>query len=217
MLRRILNLLFPPKCVFCRRILVREETDLCRNCRTHAPEFTKPKRNISFVAQWTAVWYYNNDVRKSILRYKFYNARSYALVYGRFLAMQLQKQMADGYDILSYVPISPLRRFLRGYDQVQLLADAVAKELGVPYVCTLKKIRHTRAQSGIREESQRRANVIGAYRVIDPSFVSGKRILLLDDVITTGATVSECAKTLLIQGAKEVRCAAIAAVQHDKK
>lgn len=217
MLKRILNLLFPPKCIFCRRILGKEETDLCRECRTQVQEFTKPKRNISFVAQWTAVWYYNDDVRKSILRYKFYNARNYASAYARFLAMQLQKQMLDTYDVLTYVPISPLRRFTRGYDQVQLLAEAVARELGTVPVCTLKKIRHTRAQSGIRDIAKRRANVLGAYSVIDPSLISGKRILLLDDVITTGATVSECAKTLLIQGAKEVRCAAVAAVQDHKK
>ena len=217
MLTRILNLLFPPKCIFCGSILSKEETDLCRQCRTRVQEFSKAKRNISFVAQWCAVWYYSDEVRKSILRYKFYNARSYALVYGRFLAMQLQKQMTDSWDILTYVPISPLRRFIRGYDQVQLLTEAVARELGVAPVCTLKKIRHTRAQSGIRDAAKRRANILGAYRVTDPSLIAGKRILLLDDVITTGATVSECAKTLLIQGAKEVRCAAVAAVQYHNK
>lgn len=217
MLTRILNLLFPPKCVLCRKILSKNETDLCHKCRTNVQEFTKQKRNISFVAQWTAVWYYSDEVRKSILRYKFSNARSYACVYGRFLAMQIEKQMADSWDILTYVPVSPLRRFLRGYDQVQLLAEAVARELGVKSVCALRKIRHTRAQSGIRDASKRRANILGAYQVIDPSQVLAKRVLLLDDVITTGATASECAKTLLLQGAKEVRCAAIAAAQYHKK
>lgn len=217
MLSGILTLLFPPKCIFCRCLLGKEETDLCHQCRTQVQEFTKAKRNISFVAQWTAVWYYNDDVRKSILRYKFYNARSYAYAYGRFLAMQLVRQMPDNWDILTYIPISPLRRFIRGYDQVELLAEAVARELGTVPVCALKKIRHTKAQSGIRDASRRRANVLGAYKVIDPQQISGKRILLLDDVITTGATVSECAKTLLLCGAKEVRCAAVAAVHYDKK
>lgn len=217
MLSRLWDILFPPKCIFCRNILKKNETDLCHCCRTHAPEFSKPKRNITFVAQWTAVWYYNDNVRKSILRYKFHNARSYACAYGRFLAMKLQQELPDAWDILSYIPISPLRRFFRGFDQVELLAQAVAKELGITPVCTLKKIRNTPPQSSIRDAARRRANISGAYRTIDPALVSGKRVLLLDDVITTGATSSECARTLLTSGAKEVYCAAIAAAHNDKK
>ena len=65
-------------------------------------------------------------------------------------------------------------------------------------------------QSGISGEAERRANVLGAYRVKDPAAVKGKRILLMDDVITTGATAGECARVLLTAGAKCVSCAAVA-------
>ena len=87
----------------------------------------------------------------------------------------------------------------------------MGRELGTAPVPTLKKIRHNRRQSGIRSEAQRRANVLGAYRVLRPEEVRGKRILLLDDVLTTGATSGECARMLLTAGAKEVHCAVIAA------
>ena len=216
MLRRLTAILFPPKCILCRRLLTDKETDLCHTCRKDTPEFIHPKRNIPFVAQWSAIWYYNNAVRKSILRYKFYNARSYANPYGRMLAMKLQEQI-DTVDILTWVPISRLRRMRRGYDQVELLAHAVGRELGISPVSTLKKIRNTPPQSTLSNASQRRANVLGAYQAIDPEFLVGKRVLLLDDVITTGATVSECARVLLTSGAKDVICAAVAAASQDKK
>lgn len=211
-----MGLLFPRKCVLCRKILSANETDLCHECRKTAPELSKAKLKISFVARWTAVWYYKDNVRRSILRYKFYGARSYAPVYGRLLAMKIQKEDLS-FDILTYVSTGWLRRLKRGYDHAALLAEAVGKELGITPVKTLQKIRQTKPQSRIKSEAARRANVLGAYKVIDPELVKGKRVLLLDDIITTGATVSECAKILLIAGAKEVYCAAVAAASHDNK
>ena len=74
----------------------------------------------------------------------------------------------------------------------------------------LRKIRNAPPQSGISGDAARRANVLGAYRVTDPDALRDKRILLLDDVITTGATASECARVLLTAGAKSVNCAAVA-------
>lgn len=217
MLHRLFAFLFPPKCTLCRKLLAKQETDLCHSCRKNAPEYLKAKFKIPFVAGWTAIWYYKDNVRSSLLRYKFYNARSYANVFGRLLGMKLLKAYPEGFDVLTWVPISYLRRLRRGYDQVELLALATGKELGITPVRTLKKIRNTPPQSGIRDISQRRANVLGAYRAVDPDLIKGKRILLLDDVVTTGATVSECARVLLTAGAKEVFCAAIAAAPHDKK
>lgn len=207
------SFLFPPKCVLCGNLLSREETDLCHTCREETEEFSKTKRNIPFVAQWTAIWYYKDNVRKSIHKYKFGNARSYADAYGRLLAMKL---LDADFDVLTWVPISSMRMFKRGYDQSKLLAQAVAKELGIPAVKTLKKIRNTKPQSTLTEASERRANVLGVYKIKNKEAVAGKRILLLDDVVTTGSTASECAKTLLTAGAAEVQFVAIAATSYDK-
>ena len=216
MLHRIKRLLFPPKCVLCKTLLQEQQTDLCHNCRQNAPEFTKEKIKFSFLARWTAVWYYKDNVRQSLLRYKFSGRRSYAGAYGRMLAMQLQKQQFDDFDVLTWVPVGPLRLRKRGYDQVELIGQVVAKELGVSLTRTLRKIRNTPPQSGIPNAARRRANVLNAYKAVDTALWQGKRILLLDDIITTGATASECAKVLLIAGAREVTCAAVAVASYDK-
>jgi ComF family protein len=213
---RLFTILFPPKCVLCKKVLTGEETDLCRNCRETLPEYPQSKIKLSFLAQWTGVWYYKENVRLSILRYKFYGHRSYAAVYGRFLAMKLMKEGWDDTDVLSYIPISRRRKRQRGYDQAELLAEAVAEELGVPLVPTLRKIRHTSPQSTMGDASHRRANVLGAYEVIDPALVRDRSVLILDDILTTGATASECARTLLTAGAKEVKLATLAVASHNK-
>ena len=210
----MLSLLFPPKCLLCRQILQDEELDLCRKCRADAPECTNFRKKLPFIDSWTAVWYYEDNARRSLLRYKFRGARSYAKGYGRLLAMKLQQAHPDGFDLLTWVPVSPIRKFTRGYDQVELLARAVGRDLGMEPVALLQKIRHNRPQSGIVGEAKRRANVLGVYRVKDPALLQGKSVVLLDDIITTGTTAGECARVLLTAGAKEVHCGAMAAARH---
>ena len=207
----LMQLLFPAKCILCGKLLQKEELDLCRDCRRDSPEYGNRKDNLQFLDSFTAVWYYEGNVRRSLLRYKFYNARSYAAGYGRLLAMKLEANTPEGFDCLTWVPVSSLRKLSRGYDQVELLAAAVGRELGTVPVPLLKKVRHNRPQSGIADAAARRANVLGAYRVTDPAAVAGKRILLLDDILTTGATASEAARVLKTAGAKEIYCAAVAA------
>ena len=211
------NLLFPTKCVLCERILERGERDLCSDCRIDAPECPVSRKKLPFIHSWVALWHYEGCARQSVLRYKFRNRRSYAQVYGRLLAEKLRQEYPEGFDILTWVPVSPLRRLKRGYDQVELLAKAVGAELSVSPTKTLRKIRNTPPQSRIRDAAHRRANVLGAYRAYQPEAIRGKRILLLDDIITTGATASECARVLLTAGAKEVCCAAIAVTNHNSK
>ena len=210
------RLLFPPKCVLCRKLLGENETDLCRECRIHTPEFSNTHKKLPYLAGWTALWYYEGDVRHSILRFKFSGARNYAESYGRLLAMKLSQDDIS-YDLLTWAPISAVRKWRRGYDQVELIAKAVGKELGIELIPTLKKRRNNPPQSGMQDAAQRRANVLGVYQVLDPSRVSGKRILLLDDIMTTGATAGECARMLLTAGAKEVFCATVACASHNKK
>ena len=209
----LMELLFPPKCVLCRKLLKSGEIDLCRECRADAPEYAGKKINIRFLDSFAAVWYYEGNVRRSLLRFKFYNARSYGVSYGRILAMRLQREYHDGFDMLTWVPVSRLRKLRRGYDQVELLAKAVGRELGLSPVPTLKKIRNNRPQSRLKDPAARRANVLGAYRLLEGAAVKGKRVLLLDDILTTGATAGECARVLLSAGAKEVHCAAVAAAR----
>ena len=208
----VARLLFPPKCTLCGKLL-KEETDFCKKCRTEAPEFMGRKTQIEFLDSFTAVWYYEGNVRGSLLRYKFGRRRSYADAYGRMLAMKLLREYPDGFDILTWVPVSSFRKLKRGFDQGELLARAVGSELSIPPIPLLKKIRHNSPQSGISEPSLRRANVLGVYRMRANLDLKGKSILLLDDILTTGSTAGEAAKTLRCAGAKEVHCAAIAAAR----
>ena len=209
------DLLYPRKCLLCEKLLGKDETDLCHRCRTEAESFSGTKKEIPFVAGWTALWYYEGTVRDSLLRYKFSNHRSYAETYGRFLAMKLSEEGLS-FDLLTWVPVSRRRKWKRGYDQDYLIAAALGKELGIRPIAVLRKIRNNRPQSGMQSASARRANVLGVYRPVHPEMLTGKRILLIDDIITTGATVSECARVLLTAGAAEVTCAAVAAGKQRK-
>ena len=212
-----MSLLFPDKCILCGNILKRGETDLCHTCRVEAPECPVGKQKRTFLDSWVAIWYYEGYIRSSILRYKFHRCRHYAHGYGRMLAMKLQREYPDGFDLLTWIPISPLRKLVRGYDQVELLAKAVGRELNLKPVRCLRKIRHNRPQAGVSGAAERRANVLGVYRMEKGADVRDRRILLLDDVITTGATAGEAARVLLTAGAREVHLGCIAAAPSDNK
>lgn len=213
----ILQLLFPEKCVLCRKVLKKDELDLCHSCRTDVPEFRTSRKKLPFLDNWVAVWYYEKDPRKSLLRYKFGRRRSYAQSYGRLLSMRLLEEYPDGFDLLTWVPTGWFKRLTRGFDQCELLALAVGKELRIQPQRVIRKIRSNKTQSTIRGEAKRRANVLGVYKVIEPELVKDKRVLLLDDIITTGATAGECARILLTAGASEVHCGAVAAARHQAK
>ena len=215
MIRRIFEWLFPRKCVLCRSILSKEETDLCRSCRTDQPEYHYGKKKVLHIADLTALWRYEGQVRKSLHRYKFGNARHYAPAYGRLLAMRIQRDLPRA-EVVTWVPVSAKRRRSRGYDQVELLAKAVGPELGIPAEGFLEKFRDNQANSGLKTSAERRANVLGVYRAVQPERIRGKRVLLLDDIVTTGATASECARVLLTAGAEEVIFAAVAAATSSK-
>lgn len=213
----LFDLLFPPKCVLCGKVLEHYEADICSGCRVDGPVCPQSKAKMHFVDGWCAIWYYEDDVRESILRYKFGNRRNYAKNYAKLLAQKLKEEYPEGFDVLTWVPISRRRKLKRGFDQVEKLAFALAEHLDMQPVQTLRKIRHNRPQSSISGPAHRRANVLGAYKVIRPEALWGKRVLLLDDVITTGATVGECARVLLTAGARQVNVGAVAAVRHDSK
>lgn len=210
MIRRIAEWLFPRKCVLCRSFLGKDETDLCRACRLDQPEYRYGRKKVTHIADLTAVWMYQGHAASSLKRYKFANARHYAPVYGRLLSMRILRDLPQA-DLITWVPVSAKRLRQRGYDQVELLAQAVSTELGIPAVKTLVKFQDNQANSGLRDPAERRANVLGVYRPVQPERFRGKRVLLLDDIVTTGATASECARVLLTAGAGEILFGAVAA------
>ena len=208
----LLDLLFPPKCVFCGKVLSGGERGFCARCQKELPwlEGAAAEQSGEFFSLCASPLAYRDQVRDSIRRYKFKGRRGYHRTYGRLVAQCVRGHLAGRYDLITWVPLSDRRRKERGYDQAFLLCSAAALELGGTAVETLRKDRNTRAQSGLDDDGARRANVLGAYAIVDPERVAGKRVLLIDDVITTGSTISECARILRAAGASDVVCATLA-------
>ena len=211
-----LDLIYPPKCVFCGRLLRCGDTDLCASCRRSLPAFDGSVKRGKFYRQCWPVYTYEGAVVESIHRFKFSGMQQYAAVYGRLIAMMLLRCHVQ-FDVLTWVPISNKRRRKRGYDQTWLIARTVAKALKVPCVRTLEKYRDNKPQSRQKNAMSRQTNVLNAYRRVHPENFAGKRVLLIDDMITTGATLTECSKILKIAGAGVVECAVLAATTLQQK
>ena len=219
------NLLYPQRCMLCRCFLSKGETDICHRCLCDAPVYPfgrltpdkQGKNNIHFLDSFTAVWYYEGDVRKSILRYKFRRGVFLAPKFARMLAERLTQQEMAHPDVLTWVPVSRARRFQRGYDQCELLAKQLGKTLGVPVVSTLRKVRNAPPQSGLDSAAMRKANILGAFALKKDIDLNGKIVLLIDDIFTTGSTMNECARVLLTSGAAQVHGATVAVTRNHKK
>ena len=207
----ILSLIYPPKCVFCGTVI--DKSDICEECEKTLP-YTKGDsiyQKFPFVDKCISPLYYKDYVRRAVLRFKFAGCSCYSRRLGGIMSECAENNLDCGsIDMISCIPLSRKRMHDRGYNQAELLAREISKKVGVEYLPTLKKIRHNTAQSTIKDSKQRAANVIGAYRVVDAEKVKGKYILLVDDVVTTGSTVSECARILKKSGAKAVYCVTLA-------
>ena len=207
----LMDLLFPPKCAFCGKVLISSDDLWCSNCTESLP-FTlgSGRQEGEYYDFCVSPLYYKGVVRKSILRFKFKGASAYADAYGRILADCVRENPDIAYDMISWVPLSSKRERSRGYDQAMLLAFATALHLGDVAVETLEKPHDVQAQSELSGREERSANISGAYVVTDTELIEGKCLLLIDDIVTTGSTLSECAKELLSAGAARVVCAALA-------
>ena len=212
----VLDLLFPPKCVFCAKVLNKADDGWCDRCTESLPYTDNHGKQGGDVFDFcVSPLYYTGTVRRSLLRYKFKNASYYSDTYGKVLA-ECIREFKDsngfdaGYDIISWVPLSKKRQRKRGYDQAMLLAKATASELDGAVAETLRKTIDVQPQSELGDKAERSANIKGAYTVSDSDIIAGKRVLLIDDIVTTGSTFDECARVLLSAGAAGVICAALA-------
>ncbi len=200
----ILNLLYPPKCPFCGRILEKGEEGLCSRCQRTLPWTTGTNGAVDFCDVCLSPLWYKNGVRDAVHRYKFNYGSMHSRLMGTLMAQCLQDRWSEPIDVITWVPLSKKHRRKRGYDQAELLARRVGELTGIPVVSSLEKRRNTATQSHIEKESERRANVLGAYGIKDGAELSGKRVVLVDDVVTSGATLSECASCLRMAGAAGV-------------
>ena len=208
-LAAITDLLFPPKCMFCRKILRGGDGAACRACEAELTGHDGVRTGTYF-SRCVIPMAYEGKVRDAIIRFKFQDQPGYATEFGRILAKCIQNEFAGQYDLITWIPVSGERLKKRGYDQAMLLAMAAALELGDVAVETLRKTADNPAQSSLTDAAARKTNVQGAYTVPEPELIEGKRVLLIDDIITTGSTLDEASRTLLASGASEVLAAALA-------
>lgn len=217
LLEWLLDLIYPPKCMYCGGILPGEVELVCEKCRNGPMPWIKGQMpKLSGFKGCAVPFFYEAPVRDAILRFKFYGLTKYAAEFARQMAKTVRQEL-EYCDLVTWVPCSKRRKWTRGYDQAELLARALAKELRLEAVCTLEKKKHNRVQSRIKSTAERRANVAGVYRPHAPTRYFRKRILVVDDVITTGATMSQCGQVLLLAGAGRLSCTAIASAKHENK
>lgn len=213
LLDKLFDILFPAKCTFCHNLMWHEENSkICNSCMHDLPRTTESNgvTKCDYITKCISPLFYRDFVRDSIHRFKFYRCDFYAGVYSELIRDCLNKHPDIVFDYITWVPLSRKRLRKRGYDQAKLIADNLARAMGKPIWCMLKKTRDTKAQSTLQDKSKRRANIAGAYMISHGTNVCGLNILLIDDVVTTGATLSECAKVLLLNGADRVYCATVA-------
>ena len=210
---RTLGLLFPPKCPFCRTILEQEGELLCPKCQMTLPWLIgrAGERELKGSAGCISPLEYQGLVAEAVQRYKFSGLRCYHKAFGRLMAQCALDHRSSQVDGVTWAPLSRKRLRERGYDQAQLLARTVGQELSLPVLSTLRKVRNTPPQSGQESGEARRSNVTGAYEPVPRGEVRGKRLLLVDDIRTTGATLDEAARVLLTGGAGAVWQAVLAA------
>jgi len=205
------NLIYPRRCVFCGEFLDKNSNeDVCSECEEKLPWTKKKcKSKGEFFAECLSPLYYDGKAGEALRRFKFMGKTSYARRMGRLIADCVRENGKGGYDAVTWVPISARRMRKRGYCQAKLLAKEVSKALDIKCSCLLRKRRHTQPQSTLSGLAARKANISGAFCAVNKSGIAGMSILLIDDVITTGATLSECTRMLLMSGARNVSCATL--------
>lgn len=200
------DLFFPSRCAFCGQL----RTDgVCPACEARLPRLKKPLLTNAPYGKCAVPLRYDGAVREALLTLKFRGGRYAARGLGALLAQCAAEELGGEFDRVTWVPVSRRRLRERGFDQTYLLAREAARLWETVPTRFLEKHRDNPQQSGL-SAAERRANVLGAYHTVSPGELSGARVLLIDDIVTTGATLTECVRTLLDGGAESVVCAAVA-------
>ena len=209
---KVLDLVFPPKCPFCQKILEDPRAPVCPVCQPGLPwlEGKAAERRVDFADRCFSPLAYRDAVPGAVHRYKFSRVRALGRPFARLMAQCLEEHLPQGADLVCWAPLSKKRLRERGFDQARLMAEEVGRLRAIPSRPVLRKTRHTAPQSGLEDGDARRDNARGAYGLLPGAELAGKRVLLVDDVVTSGATLSACAALLRRAGAAEIFCLTLA-------
>ncbi len=219
--RRVTKLLTPCRCVFCGEICTQAEHFCCAPCRDDlpwlGPHCTSCARSLPLAAsrsascgecllrpppftEAAALFTYAFPVDAAIRALKFQRRLDYAAAFAGLLAARLRSLSAE-IDAVMPVPLNWRRQLRRGYNQATELAAPMARQVGLPLVNTVERVRFTPYQTGLSAR-QRRRNLVGAFRT--RGRIRARHVVLIDDVMTTGATCRQLALTVLGAGAERV-------------
>jgi competence protein ComFC len=204
----------PPLCVACQKRLEPWERWLCRRCDLVVSMGTRPRaRWIDVPGREPLVVRYGLEYRPEVSRLVWemkYGGKPGVAAYLAGLLWLAAGDALGGDAVLVPVPIHAARRRERGYNQAEVLGGYLADLAGLPVAKgVLRKKRNTPAQAGLQREARLRS-VAGSIRVGDAGLLEGRRAVLLDDVVTTGSTLRECALALADSGVKDIVACAVA-------
>ncbi len=205
----LMDLFFPRKCPFCGTPTGKKL--LCDKCEESLP-WCDEERTVGGL-RVTAPLYYEAGVRTAVHDLKFRSMTGGLDCFGQMMAQCAAERYSGEFDAVTWVPVSKKRLKKRGFDQSRLLCASLCVDWHVAPLETLEKTVDNPPQSGIDDNAQRRANVLGVYRAVNTETFAGKRLLLIDDVCTTGSTLSECARVLKGAGAADVVCLTLSMVR----
>lgn len=210
-LRLLKELLFPRACCHCGKRLMVDEEVLCSTCMQKLP-FTHLKGEKSNIVErllWdhlittergNSLLYYSKENFHSIYyAFKYHQCPDVAVFFGKLMAKDLtDTSFFEGIDVMLPVPLSPQKMRQRGYNQSERLAEGVRQVTGIP-VDTQSVVRntHTSTQTQVISIYEREENVKEIFSVIHPECLTGKHLLLIDDVLTTGSTIRSLAHAIL--------------------
>lgn len=204
-----LEFLFPSRCIRCRRT----GSLLCSACQSHIPPLPPIRESGSPLVERRATAVYVDAIREAIHRLKYEHEPRLAGPLGWRLAAELARSDWEP-TLLTAIPLHPLRLRSRGYNQSALLAQELSILSRIPFsAAAVQRVRDTRPQVGLGA-LDRQTNVAGAF-VAEATLVQRQSIVIIDDVCTTGSTLSECAAALLAEGALRVWALSVAAAHHD--
>lgn len=201
-------------CIICKKRKRKEmfrfcETGIgiCRDCEDELPFVSVGQMSggLNNIEYYLSVFYYTDTIRKSIIEFKFDNCHAYGKIFSYYMSEVLKGVFCEDYDfnLIVSVPLSKERFMERGFNQTDILAQHISENIGVAYIPdALEKIRDTKRQSEL-SAVERMTNLKDAFRV-NERLIRNRRILLIDDVYTSGNTAIECAKELKRGGAEAV-------------
>ncbi len=210
-MEHLLNLLYPRLCVACDDLLEMNEQYICTKCLYHLPKTDFHLQENNEIEQMLKTWFdvchasaffffqKGSPFQKLLHELKYKGQKGIGLVFGGYVGTDFV--LADKFtdvDVVVPVPLHPKKLKQRGYNQSEWIAKGIAEKLGKPIDTEhLVRIVANKSQTKTFNAEERKKNVENIFFVTDTSFFDGKHVLIVDDVLTTGATIASCAEQIL--------------------